>query len=114
MPGHGGAGEIDRAGNAADADAGTDADAGDEYEDQPDPDAVDRRRVGLAAAALIAALTLVVGLGAGFLIGRPSHPGDDSVDAGFARDMSVHHGQAVAMSMPLYRESTDPNLRQVA
>ncbi|WP_245997666.1 DUF305 domain-containing protein [Streptomyces armeniacus] len=41
-------------------------------------------------------------------------PGTDSADAGFARDMAVHHQQAVEMSF-LVRDSTDDeNVRRLA
>jgi uncharacterized protein (DUF305 family) len=72
------------------------------------------QRFGLTAVAVLAALTLVIGLGAGFLLGRSGKPGDDSVDAGFARDMSTHHAQAVSMGMTIYRSTHDEALRQVA
>lgn len=39
-----------------------------------------------------------------FFSGRP--PGDDSVEAGFARDMSVHHAQAVEMA-EIVRDKTE-------
>jgi uncharacterized protein (DUF305 family) len=71
------------------------------------------RRYGLAVVALVSALTLLVGLGAGLLLGRPSYPGDTSVDAGFARDMSTHHAQGVDMAMTIYPATTDPQLRSV-
>jgi len=35
---------------------------------------------------------------AAILLLRPAFPSDTSVDAGFARDMSVHHAQAVEMA----------------
>ena len=44
-----------------------------------------------AAAVLLGALSLWL-----YVSGQP--PGDDSADAGFARDMSVHHAQAVEMA----------------
>jgi uncharacterized protein (DUF305 family) len=68
----------------------------------------------VTVVALVSALTLLVGLGAGLLLGRPSYPGDTSVDAGFARDMSTHHGQGVDMAMTIYPATSDPQLRSVA
>ncbi|MCT2591611.1 DUF305 domain-containing protein [Streptomyces sp. N2-109] len=45
---------------------------------------------------------------------RSEHPGKESVDAGFARDMAVHHQQAVEMSF-LVRDSTgDESVRRLA
>lgn len=65
------------------------------------------------------AVLLVVGLavvgGAGYLLGRSaSPPADDSVEAGFARDMQVHHAQAVEMSLIVREKSSDPALRAMA
>lgn len=63
---------------------------------------------------VVAALALVVGAAAGYLLGRPAYPGDTSVDAGFARDMTTHHGQGVDMAMTMYPATDDPELRPVA
>ncbi|MFF5080028.1 DUF305 domain-containing protein [Actinoplanes sp. NPDC000266] len=68
------------------------------------------RRVGLwwLVAALV--LGLALGIGGGVLIPRLTHPGDDSVEAGFLRDMSTHHAQAVEMSMIAHADSTDSRI----
>lgn len=61
------------------------------------------------------AVTLVVlALLVGYLAGRPSHPLDTSADAGFLRDMSAHHAQAVDMSMVILDKTDDPQLHTVA
>jgi uncharacterized protein (DUF305 family) len=52
----------------------------------------------------LAALTAAVALFAFYLFSRP--PGDGSVEAGFARDMSVHHAQAVEMA-EVVRDKTE-------
>ena len=52
-----------------------------------------------AAAVLLAALSLWL-----YLSGQ--QPGDDSAEAGFARDMSVHHAQAVEMA-EIVRDKTE-------
>lgn len=70
-----------------------------------------------ALAVVGAALLVVVGLLLGTALSAPSAaatPVEDSVDAGFARDMQVHHGQAVEMSVLVRDRSDDPELRQVA
>jgi uncharacterized protein (DUF305 family) len=59
---------------------------------------------------LVAALALVLGVGAGYVLGRPAHPTDTSVDAGFARDMSTHHAQGVDMAMTIQRDTDDAGL----
>jgi uncharacterized protein (DUF305 family) len=55
-----------------------------------------------------AALTVVTGIGTD----RP--PVVDSVDAGFSRDMSTHHGQAVVMAQLERDNGDDPAVRLVA
>jgi uncharacterized protein (DUF305 family) len=59
--------------------------------------------------------------GAAFAVGRfsafgtsPSVPGNSSPEAGFARDMQVHHTQAIEMAMEIYRKTDDPELRILA
>ena len=54
------------------------------------PKAGDPRLVAVLAVAAVVFFGLAVWL---YLSGRPR--GDDSVEAGFARDMSLHHAQAV-------------------
>jgi uncharacterized protein (DUF305 family) len=55
-----------------------------------------------------AALTVVTG------VGTNRAPAQDSVDAGFARDMSTHHGQAVQMAQLERDNGSDPAVRLVA
>jgi uncharacterized protein (DUF305 family) len=38
-------------------------------------------------------------------------PGEHSPEAGFARDMSLHHGQAVEMGMLAYQKATNAEVR---
>ena len=73
-----------------------------------------RSRTLLAAAALMVGALVVAG-GAGYFLGRsaPSRA-DNSLEAGFARDMQVHHAQAVEMSLIVREKSNDPNLRAMA
>jgi uncharacterized protein (DUF305 family) len=67
-----------------------------------------RRRFGLVALAGVLVFGLIVGLAAGLLGPRLRTPGDDSAEAGFLRDMSTHHAQAVEMSMIAHANSTNP------
>jgi uncharacterized protein (DUF305 family) len=73
-----------------------------------------RSRRGL----IITAAALVVGLLLGAVVGllyRPlTEPKDGSVEAGFLRDMSTHHAQAVEMSMIAHANSTDPDVVTLA
>lgn len=63
--------------------------------------------VAVAVLAAVAALLL-------FWPRGPSTPGDLSPEAGFARDMQVHHDQAVQMAFIIRDETSDPTLRTVA
>lgn len=56
-------------------------------------------------------LCLVAGLVLFFVLRGSGTPGDASVDAGFARDMGIHHSQAVEMSFIVRDASTDPEIR---
>ncbi|GAA1935343.1 DUF305 domain-containing protein [Microbacterium aoyamense] len=71
---------------------------------------------------LIAVIALGVA-GLAFAIGRFSTfgatssvvtPSTDSADAGFARDMQLHHAQAIDMAMTIYRKTDDEELRILA
>jgi len=66
--------------------------------------------VGVVAALAL----LVVGYLGGILTPIVRAPGDNSPEAGFARDMSTHHGQAVAMAMLEVEDGSDPGVRQLA
>jgi uncharacterized protein (DUF305 family) len=71
----------------------------------------------LAGGAALALLLL--GAAAGLLLGLPGTagsdlPGPDSVDVGFAQDMTVHHEQAVEVATWERDHTTDPRLRQLA
>jgi uncharacterized protein (DUF305 family) len=73
-----------------------------------EPDEV--RQYGILVVCLVAALMLVLGIGAGYVLGRPTYPTDTSVDAGFARDMAAHHAQGVDMAMTIQRDTSDTEL----
>ncbi|MET8328810.1 DUF305 domain-containing protein [Streptomyces sp. NPDC005181] len=45
---------------------------------------------------------------------RATEPADASVDAGFARDMSIHHQQAVEMSFIVRDRTADEDVRRLA
>lgn len=71
--------------------------------------------VGAAAAALVAAgaITFAVAEDGGSDAGT-STPSADSADAGFARDMAVHHQQAVEMSFIVRDRTKDTEVRRLA
>ncbi|MFC4067687.1 DUF305 domain-containing protein [Actinoplanes subglobosus] len=55
---------------------------------------------------------LALGVAIGFLVPRgEALPADDSAEAGFARDMTTHHTQAVEMGLIAYAQASDPEVR---
>ncbi|MFJ3599311.1 MULTISPECIES: DUF305 domain-containing protein [unclassified Streptomyces] len=79
-----------------------------------------RRLVLAGASVLLVALGLVA-----LMVVRPSSaspsgtssqsaPAEDSVDAGFARDMAIHHQQAVEMSFIVRDRTDDEDVRRLA
>ena len=77
---------------------------------------LDRGMLALAAATVIVLVTLIM---AGLMLaggGQPvaAAPADDSVEAGFARDMQQHHAQAVRMSTIVRDATDDAEVRQLA
>jgi uncharacterized protein (DUF305 family) len=71
-------------------------------------------RLPTLLAALLAIVALALAVFAVVTLVRDRPPGDDSVDAGFARDMAVHHGQAVEMAVTVSQRTDDPTLRTIA
>lgn len=82
----------------------------------PDPIASHARPTfSLPVILSIAALSLVTGmLGYWFGVRQWSGPGQDSPEVGFARDMMMHHAQAVDMATLLRDRTDDPEMQQVA
>lgn len=82
-------------------------------EEAPAPARSPLRTVLLAVIGV--ALLLLGGAAAVALgIGRDEPPSADSVDAGFARDMSLHHLQAVEMANLALDRTTDPEVKTLA
>jgi uncharacterized protein (DUF305 family) len=69
------------------------------------------RRVRLVLAGLAAAVVLALVYAAGVVSAGAFDPGENSPEAGFARDMSLHHEQAVEMGMLAYAKAADPDVR---
>ncbi|MET9252921.1 DUF305 domain-containing protein [Streptomyces sp. NPDC003717] len=67
---------------------------------------------GAAAAALVAAGAITYAVAGDD--GAARTPAPDSADAGFARDMSVHHQQAVEMSYIVRDRTKDEEVRRLA
>lgn len=64
--------------------------------------------------AVAAVAALVLGVVLGILLGGETEPGDTSPEAGFARDMSVHHAQAVELAFLVRDRTDDPEVRTMA
>jgi uncharacterized protein (DUF305 family) len=64
------------------------------------------------AALLVAVILIGIGVFAFQMI--PRDPGDNSAEAGFARDMSAHHGQAVQMALAIRDRTEDEQLHYLA
>lgn len=69
------------------------------------------RTLSLVLAGLVVLIAVAVVAAAAL---RPSVPGPDSPEAGFARDMSTHHAQAVQMSFMIRDASDDEKIRTLA
>jgi len=84
----------------------------------PEPPAARRPRRALTAVLVVVIAAGLLALGGGLAvalgIGQTDQPTADSVDAGFARDMSRHHLQAVEMANLATTRSTDPDVLRLA
>ncbi|MFF2851598.1 DUF305 domain-containing protein [Streptomyces sp. NPDC058001] len=76
-----------------------------------------RRRAGLIAGAVA---VVALAAGGGFTVASangpdaPRTPAVESADAGFARDMAIHHQQAVEMSYIVRDRTRDEEVRRLA
>ncbi len=71
------------------------------------------RRYGLLAVAVAIVVGLLLGYVGGLLTPTFTRPGGNSPEAGFARDMSTHHAQAVEMGLMAFQQGQDAEIRQV-
>lgn len=94
----------------------TPVDAGEGLAQHPVPRPAQRRwaTFGAPALAAVTVAALCLGVLLGWLVLAPHHPGDGSADAGFARDMSEHHAQAVQMSQLVMQRTDDEDVRRLA
>ncbi|MFD0742129.1 DUF305 domain-containing protein [Phytohabitans flavus] len=70
-------------------------------------------RFGTVALAIAVAVGLLLGYGAGWLTPTLTRPGDTSAEAGFARDMTTHHTQAVQMALVAFKYGQDDGITQL-
>jgi uncharacterized protein (DUF305 family) len=73
-----------------------------------------QKRVLLILGVLAVAGLFALAFTAGRVAATPQNPGNGSADAGFARDMQVHHSQAVEMSRIIREQTDDVVLRTIA
>jgi uncharacterized protein (DUF305 family) len=71
------------------------------------------RRFGTLALAAAVVVGLLLGYAGGLLTPTVTRPGDSSAEAGFARDMSTHHAQAVQLGLMAFQQGEDPEVRQI-
>lgn len=73
-----------------------------------------RRGLGWPAVLVSCLAALAIGAVVTALLVRPTTPDTRSAEAGFARDMQIHHAQGVEMSMIVRDRTTDPETRTLA
>ncbi len=76
------------------------------------PASPSRAVIAWVAAALV--LGLVIGSAMAYFALRPTHPGDNSAEAGFLRDMSTHHAQAVEMALAAHAATTNEDIEALS
>ncbi|MFK5582270.1 MULTISPECIES: DUF305 domain-containing protein [unclassified Serinicoccus] len=72
------------------------------------------RSFGAPALAAVTIVALCLGALVGWLAFGDRAPDDGGADAGFARDMSEHHAQAVQMSTLVMQRTEDEDVRRLA
>ncbi|MCR2783832.1 MULTISPECIES: DUF305 domain-containing protein [unclassified Microbacterium] len=74
-----------------------------------------RRWIAIVLIAVaVAAVAFAIGRFSTFAASGPALPTTDSAEAGFARDMQVHHAQAIDMAMTIYRKTEDEDIRALS
>jgi uncharacterized protein (DUF305 family) len=79
-----------------------------------DTNAVASRAPWRIIAAALGLVAILLGALAIYLYQDNKAPANDSADVGFARDMSIHHQQAVEMANIAYRRTNDPEIERIA
>ncbi len=72
--------------------------------------AVRKRSIVSPVTVLILVMAVILASAGTALAFRSDSPDSGSVEAGFLRDMTTHHNQAVEMALIVYRRTADPEL----
>lgn len=104
---------------ADEADAPDDAISADAPGDVDETASVSRRGGARAAVVVLAVIAVVIAAVVGFSVGRLSTigtptPANDSAEAGFLRDMRVHHDQGVELAFIVRDRSDSDDVRTLA
>ncbi len=75
---------------------------------------LDQSRRSVLIVTVVAVVGLLIGFGLGSRISVAADPADDSAEAGFLRDMAMHHRQAVEMALTVMGTTQDPVIRSLA
>ena len=70
------------------------------------------KRIG--PLGLLTAVAVLISLASLAMVVADQPPGEDSPEAGFARDMSIHHAQAVEMAQIVQEKTDDPEVTNLA
>jgi uncharacterized protein (DUF305 family) len=71
-------------------------------------------KLSWVAVILLSLIVFLIGGLAGYLVRATRTPTTNSVEVGFARDMSIHHEQAVQMASLVYDRTEDAAIRSLA
>ena len=84
--------------------------------DRPDQEVAPSRTLRVVLIGILVVAALVIAGAVGWLLGNrgSSSVSASSVDAGFARDMSAHHDQAVQMAGYTRDHTDDPSIKLLA
>ena len=63
---------------------------------------------------VLTAVAVLISLASLAMVVADQPPGEDSPEAGFARDMSIHHAQAVEMAQIVQEKTDDPGIDNLA
>jgi uncharacterized protein (DUF305 family) len=84
------------------------------HANDPEYDQPESRKVAWPVIVVALLFALLLGGLAGYLLRGSQTPAADSVEVGFARDMSIHHEQAVQMAALIYDRTDDEAIRSLA